>query len=99
MDKQLLEKRRIMFNAYIKALLKPSVIQENFGLIILLERFLDHASNYERDSQLTGDKKAVVGNVRNSVRSVKTVVTSAPNNLISTVDNVMGGLKGAFNVS
>ena len=60
MDKQLLEKRRIMFNAYIKALLKPSVIQENFGLIILLERFLDHASNYERDNQLTGVKKKLL---------------------------------------
>lgn len=93
MDKQLLEKRRHMFNSYLKALLRPSAIRENFGLIILLERFLDHSNNYEKDTHL----RKAVGTVRSSVKSVKTAVTSMPNNLVNTVGFNLDGIKGALN--
>ena len=94
MEKQLLEKRRHMFNAYLKALLKPSTIKENFGLIILLERFLDHSSTYEKDTHL----RKAVGSVKSSVKSVKTAVTAMPNNLVNTVGNNIDGLKGVLHV-
>ena len=94
MDKQLLEKRRLMFNSYLKALLRPTTIKENFGLIILLERFLDHSSNYEKDTHL----RKAVGTVKSSVKSVKTAVTSMPNNLINTVGFNLDGIKGALHV-
>ena len=94
MEKQLLEKRRQMFDSYLKFLLLPSTIKENFGLIILLERFLDHSSNYERDTHL----RKAVGTVKSSVKSVKRTVTSMPNNLINTVGLNLDGLKGALNV-
>ena len=95
MDKKLLEKRRHMFDSYLKALLQPAVIKENFGLIILLERFLDHSSDYEKDTHL----RKAVGTMKNSVKSVKTAVTSMPNNLINTVGFNLDGIKGALNVS
>ena len=76
-------------------LLQPAVIKENFGLIILLERFLDHSSDYEKDTHL----RKAVGTMKNSVKSVKTAVTSMPNNLINTVGFNLDGIKGALNVS
>jgi len=94
MDKKLLEKRRHMFDSYLKALLQPAVIKENFGLIILLERFLDHSSDYEKDTHL----RKAVGTMKNSVKSVKTAVTSMPNNLINTVGFNLDGIKGALNI-
>ena len=84
-----------MFDSYLKALLQPAVIKENFGLIILLERFLDHSSDYEKDTHL----RKAVGTMKNSVKSVKTAVTSMPNNLINTVGFNLDGIKGALNVS
>ena len=95
MDKQLLEKSRHMFISYLKALLRPSTIRENFGLIILLERFLDHSSNYEKDTHL----RKAVGTVKSSVKSVKTAVTSMPNNLVNTVGFNLDGIKGVWQVS
>ena len=97
MDKKVLEERRIMLDAYLKFLLQPSTLEEYFGLIILMEHFLDQFSQYGKDRQFFGVRKAV-GNVKNSVKNVTSAVTSVPNNLIHTVDNVMDGLKGALNV-
>ena len=37
--------------------------------------------------------------MKNSVKSVKTAVTSMPNNLINTVGFNLDGIKGALNVS
>ena len=94
MDKNLLDKRRIMLDFYVKELLKPSTLHKNFGLIILLERFLDHSSNYEKERLEIGSNvvKAAVS-VKNSVKTVTSVVTSVPNNLI---DSVVDGINKAL---
>lgn len=97
MDKSVLEKRRLMLDAYLKELLKPEVLQENPELIIFMTRFLDHTSSYESERQSSVIKTATTS-VKNSVKSAAHVVTSVPSNIIHTMDSMVGGLSKALTV-
>jgi sorting nexin-13 len=98
MDKQVLEKRRLMLDAYLKELLKPATLQDNPELIIYMERFLDHMSSYEseRQSGMAVVKAAV--SVKNSVKSAAHVVTSVPSGLYHTMESIGDGLSKALHV-
>ena len=41
MERHVLENRRKMLDQYLKALLEPTNLESNLGLIILMNRFLD----------------------------------------------------------
>lgn len=41
MERHVLESRRKMLDIYLKTLLHPDTLRDNFGLVILLQRFLD----------------------------------------------------------
>lgn len=100
MDKNVLDKRRLMLDSYLKELLRPETLQNHCELVIYLERFLDDTASYEseRNNSLNVLLKAHVGSVRNSVKTAAHAVTSVPNNLFNTVDNVMDGLTKALQI-
>ena len=78
--------------------MKLEVLQQNVGLLELLQRFLDQSS-YEKERQQSSNVAKAVGSVKSSVKSVSNAVTSVPGQLFHTVDNVMDGLSKALHVS
>jgi len=90
MDSSVIQKRRVMLDAFIKELLVPTTLQENEGLVILVDRFLDNECGYEKERlQSANNVLRAVGSVKNSVKNVTSAVTSVPNNLMSSMDNAI----------
>ena len=98
MSESVLEKRRVMLDAFLKELLQPETLQENAELVIFMARFLDSTSDYQSERGNSNVLKSATTSVKNSVKSAAYVVTSVPHNIIHTVDNVVGGLSKALTV-
>ena len=87
-DKNVLEKRKKMLDAFIKELLKPERLSENEELIVYMHRFLDHTSSYESERH-SNVLKSATSSMKNSVKNVAHAVTSVPTNMIHTVGTTM----------
>lgn len=73
-------------------------MEQHSGLLDCLQTFLDSGSNYEKERNECSNVAKAVGTVRNSVKNVSNVVTSAPGQLINKVDNAMEELSKALQV-
>ncbi len=72
-------------------LLKTDVLEQNTGLLELLQKFLDQSSYEKERSQSSNVAKAVV-TMKSSVKSVSEAVTAVPGQIVNTMDNVVDGI-------
>uniref|UniRef100_T1JAB6 Sorting nexin-13 n=1 Tax=Strigamia maritima TaxID=126957 RepID=T1JAB6_STRMM len=92
MKYEFLEKRLKQLNDYLQILLKPETTKNNPGLLDFVHHFLEPVS-YEKTK---GNFAKKVEGIKKSVRNISQAMRSIPDNLISSVDGVMGGLSKAF---
>ena len=74
------------------------VLQQNFGLLEILQKFLNQES-YEKERSQASNVARAVGSVKNSVKNVSNAVTSVPGQLFHRVDTVVDGVSKLLQVS
>jgi len=84
-DNQVLQKRLAMLHVYLQELLKTKVLEQNPGLLEMLQKFLGEAS-YEKERKESSNVAKAVGSVKSSVKTVSSAVTAVPQNIFNKVE-------------
>lgn len=93
MDRAVLEKRMKMLGNYMNEVCNPAVISTHQGLKQLLMTFLEQG---EYDRATGGPISTTINNLVNPIKSGMKSIKNMPEQLINTVDEVVGGITKAF---
>ncbi|XP_024944002.1 sorting nexin-13 isoform X2 [Cephus cinctus] len=98
MDRAVLERRMIMLNAWLHQLTKPTIVDGHMGLQNLLLAFLEQG---DYDKGVTGGHIArtidtLVNPLKTSMKTMTQAVKTMPDNMLSTVDDVMDNISKFF---
>ncbi|KAK9869740.1 hypothetical protein WA026_003476 [Henosepilachna vigintioctopunctata] len=93
MDRSVLERRMKMLGNYMNEICDPKVICSHVGLRELLMTFLEQG---EYDKATGGPISTTINNLVNPIKSGMKTIKNMPEQLINTVDEVMGGITKVF---
>ncbi|CAG9769009.1 unnamed protein product [Ceutorhynchus assimilis] len=93
MDRAVLERRMKMLGYYMGELCQAHVITAHYGLRDLLMTFLEQG-DYDRETG--GPISATINTLVNPIKSGMKTIKNMPEQLINTVDEVVGGLSKVF---
>jgi hypothetical protein len=74
-----------MLHTYLQELLKMEVLEQNPGLLELLQKFLGETS-YEKERKESSNVAKAVGSVKTSVKNMSSAVTSVPGNILNRME-------------
>ncbi|XP_044751321.1 sorting nexin-13-like [Coccinella septempunctata] len=94
MDRSVLEKRMKMLGNYMNEICNPAVISSHNGLKQLLMTFLEQG---EYDKATGGPISTTINNLVNPIKTGMKTIKNMPEQLINTVDEVVGGITKVFN--
>ncbi|ELT94954.1 hypothetical protein CAPTEDRAFT_222037 [Capitella teleta] len=97
MHKDFLEKRKLGLNAYLQALMKPSILTTYRGLPELVYGFLENLHWEREKSELARKMDTFVNPLKSSVKSVGSMVKSMPDNFVDGVAKMSGGIRSIPN--
>lgn len=94
MERSVLERRMKMLGHYMKELCRPDVTSSHPSLKDLLMTFLEQG---EYDRATGGPISATINTLVNPIKSGMKTIKNMPEQLINTMDEVVGGLSKVFN--